>query len=79
MRKGYTKNIFAMYLDQYISGTKLNDEIIQIIFEDEVMKMSKQKEHMGIWQMFALSSILHRPIFSAYPRLGNPNVRADPH
>ena len=34
---------------------------------------------MGIWQIFALASVLKRPVFSAYPCLGNPTVRADLH
>ena len=27
---------------------------------------------MGLWQIFALASVLGKPIFSAYPRLGYP-------
>ena len=32
---------------------------------------------MGIWQVFALASVLCRPIYSVYPHLANPNVRKD--
>ncbi|KAH3862708.1 hypothetical protein DPMN_025682 [Dreissena polymorpha] len=32
---------------------------------------------MGIWQIFALSSVLNAPIRSVYPEKGNPNVRQD--
>ena len=34
---------------------------------------------MGIWQIFSLSSVLGRQIFSVYPELGNVNVRKDLH
>ena len=32
------------------------------IFEDEIMETTKQKTYMDIWQMFALFSILHKPV-----------------
>lgn len=34
---------------------------------------------MGIWQVFALASILGNPLFSVYPQRGNANVRRDIH
>ena len=34
---------------------------------------------MGIWQIFALSSVLQQKVFSIYPKLGNVNVRKDLH
>jgi hypothetical protein len=43
------------------------------------MHVRKPKPFMGIWQMFALSSVMRRPIFSVYPKRGNPVVRKDLH
>lgn len=53
--------------------------VIEDIFEQEIMKVRKSKSFMGIWQMFALLSVLKRPIFSVYLKKGNPVVRKDLH
>ena len=86
LRKGHSrdkkhkvKNSFRMYSEEYLPGIQLNEKTIRTVFEHEVMKISKQKTYMGIWQIFALASVLKRPVFSAYPCLGNPTVRADLH
>ena len=42
------------------------------------MQISKLRSYMDIRQIFVLSSILCKAIFSVYPRLGGPNVRSDP-
>ncbi|CAC5358205.1 unnamed protein product [Mytilus coruscus] len=68
-----------MYSDEYEHGTVLTDRVIEDIFEQEIMKVRKSKSIVGIWQMFALSSVLKRPIFSVYPKKGNPVVRKDLH
>ncbi|CAC5372461.1 unnamed protein product [Mytilus coruscus] len=68
-----------MYSDEYEHGTVLTDRVIEDIFEQEIMKVRKSKSFMGIWQMFALSNVLKRLIFSVYPKKGNPVVRRDLH
>ena len=76
------KNIlksYAMYSDEYVPGSVLTDGIIEDIFEQEVMSIRDSQTFMGIWQLFALASILKRPIMSVYPKKGNPNVRNDLH
>ena len=76
------KNIlksFAMYSDEYEHGAVLANRVIENIFEQEIMQVRKPKTFMGIWQMFALSSVMRRPIFSVYPKRGNPVVRKDLH
>ena len=50
----------------------LTVDTIRKMFEDEVMKITKQKTYMDIWQMFALFSILHTPV-SVCPHLGESN------
>ncbi|KAL3890798.1 hypothetical protein ACJMK2_003076 [Sinanodonta woodiana] len=75
------KKAFAMYSDEYKHGTdRLNDKTtLQDIYEREVMKIRKRSTYMGIWQIFALSSVLQQKVFSIYPKLGNVNVRNDLH
>jgi hypothetical protein len=69
----------AMYSDEYIPSTKLDESAIEQILNREIMKITKMNSYMGIWQMFALSSVLGRPLFSVYPNLGNAIVRNDLH
>ena len=38
---GHIKKAFAMYSNEYVPGNTLTDDIIQKIFEDEVMKITK--------------------------------------
>ncbi|KAL3876458.1 hypothetical protein ACJMK2_034302 [Sinanodonta woodiana] len=75
------KKAFAMYSDEYKHGTdRLKDKTtLQEIYERKVMKIRKRSTYMGIWQIFALSSVLQQKVFSIYPKLGNVNVRKDLH
>ena len=72
---------FALYSDEYKHGIDhLNlPSTIQEIYQREVMKIRQSYSYMGIWQIFALSSILKNKIYSVYPKRGNRNVRKDLH
>jgi hypothetical protein len=50
---------------------------VKDIYRKEVMKIRIDKIYMGIWQLHTLASVLDTPIYSIYPKLGNPNVRTD--
>jgi len=69
--------IYAQYSDMYVPGMNLNDNMVRNIYQMELMKIRIDKTYMGMWQMYALSSVLKSPIFSIYPKFGNPNVRSD--
>jgi hypothetical protein len=69
---------YAFYSDEY-SNEALSDGQIERIYENEIVKITRNKSYMGIWHIFALSSVLCRNIFSVYPTLGNQNVRKDLH
>ena len=68
---------YCMFSDMYIPGSKLDKSKIKQTFIEEVKSVLKPNTYMGIWQIFALSSILHKPVQSVYPQRGNPNVRKD--
>ena len=68
-----------MYSDEYVPGTRLTKETIRNVFETEVIKLTRIRSFMGIWEICALATVLQRPVFSVYPQLGNPGVRADLH
>ncbi|MCG8046239.1 MAG: hypothetical protein N0E48_11390, partial [Candidatus Thiodiazotropha endolucinida] len=77
--KRSTKKQYAMYSESFIPGRRLTNESIKSIYRKEVLSITRNMSFMGIWQIHALSSILKIPIYSAYPDLGNSNVRKDLH
>jgi hypothetical protein len=46
-------------------------------YRKEVMKIRIDKTYIGLWQLHTLASVPDTPIYSIYPKLGNPNVRTD--
>jgi hypothetical protein len=65
--------VLCFYSDEYIPVTALNEKTIQDIYEKEVMEIV----HQVMWQLFAMATVMKKPVFSIYPRKGNPNVRMD--
>ena len=65
---------YAQYSDKYVPGMKLTKSLIKRIYQEEVLSLTEDKSFMGIWQLHALS-----PLYSVYPKLGNPSVRRDLH
>lgn len=76
--KHLTKS-FAMYSDYFVPGVLLTDNRIRNIYEAEVMSICTPRTFMGIWQLYALASVLGHPLFSVYPERGNPVVRQQLH
>lgn len=72
-------NSFAMYSDKYVPQTPLNQKPIKELYTKELIHITRSQTYMGIWQVFALSYVLQKPIFSAYRNRGSPVVRQDLH
>ncbi|WAR22348.1 LOW QUALITY PROTEIN: hypothetical protein MAR_016322 [Mya arenaria] len=75
-----TKNLsfqYAQYSEYFIPGMHLTQTLLRDIFQKEVMSLTENQSCMGIWQVFALSTILRSPIHSIYPMEGNENIRND--
>ena len=66
----------ALFSD-LVQSTFMDREDTRSIYQKEIHQILKAKEFMGLWQVFALASVLKTPIFSIYPERGNPNVRKD--
>ena len=77
--KGKITNRYAMYSDQYVPGVHLTDNIVNIIYQSEVMKCAKLESFMGIWQIHALANVLKCPIMSCYPNFIASNLRNSLH
>ena len=45
--------------------------------EQEVLDICKDSAFCGIWQIFQACNVIHCPIQSIHPRIGNPNIRED--
>ncbi|XP_052061252.1 uncharacterized protein LOC127701423 isoform X1 [Mytilus californianus] len=68
---------YVMYSELYTPGDIITSSLIERTLFEEIRKVCSANEFMGIWQIFALASVLGRPLQSVYPNRGNPNVRKD--
>ena len=68
---------YVMYSELYTPGDIITSSLIERTLFEEIRKVCSANEFMGIWQLFALASVLGRPLQSVYPNRGNPNVRKD--
>lgn len=72
------KNIEQMYTmisDRYIPGEVITKTVTRRIFEAESISVCKKNAYMGIWQLFAVSSVLKRPVYSVYPDIVKSTVK----
>ena len=67
-----------MYADHYIPGRRITKGVICEVFKKEVRRVAELRSFMGIWQLFALSNVLMKPINSAYQNCGNPKCEERP-
>ena len=68
-----------MYSGQFSDVNRITRATIIRIYREEAIAMTKRRTYIGIWQIFALSSVLGVKLFSVYPLLGNPNIHQDLH
>jgi hypothetical protein len=73
-----TPAMVAQFSDCY-TMQHLDTSSVEAIYLKEVQQVLKPQAYMGLWQLFALASVLKNDIFSAYPRRGNRSVRKDFH
>ena len=63
---------------QYIhAGFGNVDDIVEIIYEKEIVTLKNDAAFMGMWQLWALTNILGRPIRSIFPHHGSTEFCAD--
>ena len=61
---------YTMFSDKYMNEL-LSEKTIRRIFQEETMNVTRLGEYMGVWQLFALSTVLKCPIRSIYPSIGD--------
>ncbi len=73
--------MYAMYSGHYtgITGFSCMEKAIQEAFRTDVMGICKIGTYMGMFQMFALSNVMQRPIHSVFPQRGKQQFHDDFH
>ena len=66
---------YALFSGQYAHGNI--DEIIECVYEKEMLEMSHKDTHMGMWQIWASTNVTGRPIMSIFPDRGSAAFRSD--
>ena len=65
--------IYAMFSGQNSAG--LSDNVVETVYEREVMSIAKNGTYMGMWQLFAAANVLAHPIRSVFPMRGSEQFR----
>ena len=67
--------VYAMFSGQNAAG--LSENVIESVYEQEVMGLTRNGCYMGIWQLFAAANILGHPVRSVFPLRGSETFRRD--
>ena len=67
--------LYAMFSGQNPAG--LSDNVVETVFEREIMSLTKERSYMGIWQLFAGANVLGHPLRSVFPLRGSDAFRRD--
>ena len=66
---------YALFSGQYAHGNI--EDIIESVYEKEMLEMSQKNTHMGMWQIWVSTNVISRPIMSIFPNRGSPAFRSD--
>jgi len=63
-------NNYAMFSQVFKHGSRLTAEVVQAIFENEVMLTVRPNHFLGVWHVHALASVIGTRLRAVYPGLG---------
>ena len=66
---------YALFSGQSAHGNI--EDIIESVYEKEMLEMSQKNTHMGMWQIWASTNVIGRPIMSIFPDRGSSAFRSD--
>ena len=66
---------YALFSGQYAHGDL--QDVIESVYDNEMLAMCKPREYMGMWQIWAATNVFSRPVRSVFPMQGSPAFRAD--
>ena len=66
---------YALFSGQYAHGNI--EDVVESVYEKEFLEMSHKNTHMGMWQIWASTNVIGRPIMSIFPERGSAAFRSD--
>lgn len=70
---------YVLFSSQYFPPTGSIDEVVETIYEKEMLAIKNQSEFMGMWQIWSASTAIGRKIRSVFPMRGSEAFRSDLH
>ena len=64
-RQGTFTDQYALFSGQYAHGDL--QYVIESVYDNEMLSMCKPHEYMGMWQIWAATNVLTRPVKSVFP------------
>ena len=55
----------------------ISKDVIESVYDNEMLAMCKPCEYMGMWQIWAATNVLGRPVHSVFPMHGSPAFCSD--
>ena len=68
---------YVMFSGQFIPPAGNLDDLMGVIYDKEMFEICKEGTYMGMWQLWAASNIIGRPIQSIFPERGSKQFRCD--
>ena len=66
---------YTLFSGQYAHGDL--QDVIESVYDNEMLAMCKPHEYMGMWQIWAATNVLARPVRSVFPMHGSDAFHAD--
>ena len=66
---------YTLFSGQYAHGDL--QDVIESVYDNEMLAMCKPHEYMGMWQIWAATNVLARPVRSVFPMHGSDAFHTD--
>ena len=60
---------YALFSGQYAHGDL--QDVIESVYDNDMLTMYKPHEYMGMWQIWAATNVIARPVRSVFPMCGS--------
>ena len=75
--RGTFSQQYAMFSGQQFPTCGDLDDIIESIYDTEMVQIRNDGTFMGMWQLWAAANVIGRPIRSVFPECGSYQFRSD--
>ena len=75
--KGTFPQQYALFSGQQYPSRGNVEEIVEAIYDTEMVQLKNDGNFMGMWQLWATSNVIGRPIRSVFPHRGSKAFRSD--